>query len=115
MGVAKALGMLDASFYTALGAEYAKKRDKICEALNRGGMTPYVPQGAYYVLADVSRLPGNNSKERVMQLLEITGVAAVPGEAFYSNGGGANLARFCFAKTDRDLDEACRRLERLSR
>jgi len=49
----------------------------------------------------------------VMHLLRETGVAAVPGEAFYVNGG-SSLARFCFAKNDRELDEACKRLRRLS-
>jgi aminotransferase len=40
-------------------------------------------------------------------------VACVPGEAFYYDGGGENLARFCFAKEDDVLNEACRRIERL--
>ena len=69
--------------------------------------------GAYYVLADMSRLPGANSKERAINLLEKTGVACVPGQAFYHDDGGENLARFCFAKEDAVLDEACRRLEGL--
>ncbi|MBM4363515.1 MAG: aminotransferase, partial [Deltaproteobacteria bacterium] len=47
-------------------------------------------------------------------LLDRTGVAAVPGTAFFCSGGtGDRLARFCFAKQKPDLDEACRRLERL--
>jgi aminotransferase len=113
LGVARALEVLDDSFYEALGAEYQQKRDKFCGALERAGITPYAPQGAYYVLADTSRLRGGTSKERVMDLLARTGVAAVPGAAFYRGSEGDCLARFCFAKTERDLDEACRRLERL--
>ena len=112
-GVAKALEVLDDDFYAGLGAEYAAKRDKFCGALDRAGITPYAPQGAYYVLADTSRLKGATSKERVMDLLARTGVAAVPGAAFYRGAEGDTLARFCFAKTERDLDEACRRLEQL--
>jgi aminotransferase len=115
LGVARALEVLDDSFYEALGAEYQQKRDKFCGALERAGITPYAPQGAYYVLADTSRLRGGTSKERVMDLLARTGVAAVPGAAFYRGSEGDCLARFCFAKTERDLDEACRRLERLER
>ena len=49
-----------------------------------------------------------------MDLLKKTGVAAVPGNAFYRGSDGDWLARFCFAKTKADLDEACRRLERLA-
>ncbi len=113
-GVARALETLDASFYDDLATEYLAKRDKICAALDRAGLPPIVPQGAYYVLADTSRLPGDTSKARVMHLLEKTGVAAVPGDAFYAGPGGNALARFCFAKTSTDLDDACRRLERSS-
>jgi aminotransferase len=64
-------------------------------------------------LADASTLPGPNSKEKAMHLLAQAGVASVPGEAFF-NGGGRNLLRFCFAKTEADLEEACRRLSRVS-
>ena len=48
-----------------------------------------------------------------MNLLRKTGVACVPGEAFYHDEAGEDLARFCFAKEDNVLDEACRRLESL--
>ncbi len=48
-----------------------------------------------------------------MYLLEKTGVASVPGDAFFREDRGAGLVRFCYAKSDRDLDEACNRLERL--
>jgi aminotransferase len=113
MGVARALERLDDGFFENLAVEYVKKRDKFCAALERAGIPPIVPQGAYYVLADTSRLRGTTSKERVLDLLERAGVAAVPGSAFYQGSGGEMLARFCYAKTDADLDEACRRLERL--
>jgi aminotransferase len=44
-----------------------------------------------------------------MHLLNRTGVAGVPGGAFYHGDTGENLIRFCFAKTDQELDEACQR------
>jgi aminotransferase len=44
-----------------------------------------------------------------MHLLRATGVAGVPGSAFYDDGG-EDLIRFCFAKEAQELDEACRRL-----
>jgi aminotransferase len=69
--------------------------------------------GAYYVLADMSRLPGVNSKDKALNLLKKRGVASVPGGAFFHDDAGENLARFCFAKEDAVLDEACRRLEKL--
>jgi len=113
IGVAKGLAELGDDYYDRLAADYAAKREKICTALDRAGLTPCVPQGAYYVLADISRLPGANGKEKVMHLLGKTGVACVPGTAFYHDAAGENLARFCFAKENEVLDEACRRLEGL--
>ena len=115
LGVAHGLGSLGPDFYAELVRSYMKKRDRICNALERAGIPPHIPAGAYYVLADTSRLPGRTSKERVMHLLERTGVASVPGSAFYEGDEGQTLARFCFAKTDGDLDEACQRLERFQR
>jgi aminotransferase len=105
---------MNRSFYEGLLLEYTKKRDCICEALTRARLLPYIPQGAYYVLADASSLTGKISKEKAMFLLERTGVASVPGEAFFHNENGKDLLRFCFAKTDRELQEACNRLEGLS-
>lgn len=61
-------------------------------------------------MADVSRLPGDTGKARAMYLLEKTGVAGVPGEAFFLGGAGADFIRFSYAKMDSDLNEACRRL-----
>ncbi|HQO62081.1 MAG TPA: pyridoxal phosphate-dependent aminotransferase [Syntrophorhabdus sp.] len=113
IGVAKGLVELGDDYYRKLSIEYAAKREKICSALDHAGLTPCIPQGAYYVLADISRLPGKDSKEKVMHLLERTGVACVPGNAFYHDASGEDLARFCFAKEDQVLDEACRRLEDL--
>jgi aminotransferase len=48
-----------------------------------------------------------------MHLLEATGVAGVPGEAFFSGAEGERYIRFSYAKIDADLDEACWRIARL--
>lgn len=112
-GVAAGIRELPPSYYTELSRDYQAKRDRFCRALSKAGLADISPQGAYYVLADASRLPGRTGKERAMALLEKTGVAAVPGDAFFTGAKGASLLRFCFAKTDGDLDDACRRLERL--
>jgi len=112
-GVAAGLEELKPEFYRDLAADYRGKRDLLCTTLEQIGLAPSWPQGSYYVLADASSIPGSNSKEKAMYLLLNAGVASVPGEAFFS-GGGRNLLRFCFAKTDSDLQEACRRLSRLS-
>lgn len=114
-GVAVGLRQLEESFYAGLAQEYAGKREQLCRVLQDSGLSPYIPQGAYYVLADVSSLPGNSSKEKAMYLLKETGVASVPGEAFFHDGGGKDLVRFCFAKPDSELDVACHRLQQFGK
>jgi len=112
-GVASGIEQLPDSFYQDLAKDYQIKRDRICHALGKAGLTASIPQGSYYVLADASSLPGKTGKERAMYLLNKTGVAGVPGEAFFSGEEGHHFIRFSYAKTDSDLDEACRRLARI--
>ena len=114
-GVAAGIRDLPASFYRGLSTEYQEKRDRFCRALATAGLQPSVPQGAYYVLADASRLPGRTGRDRAMYLLEKTGVAGVPGEAFFASSQGSRFIRFCFAKTHEDLEMASRRIEQLPR
>ena len=113
MGAAAGIAELDDDYFEKLAAKYRKKREVLCGALDEVGLTPCVPQGAYYVLADVSSLPGANSKERAMHLLEKTGVASVPGESFFKGIEGETIVRFCFAKEDDVIEDACRRLQSL--
>jgi aminotransferase len=110
IAAAAGLEVLGPDYRTRLAREHQSKRDRICSALTDAGLTPHVPEGAYYVLADASRLPGNTGMERAMHLLRATKLATVPGNAFHTEGRGHDLLRFCFGKTDDDLDEACRRL-----
>ncbi|MBB6147105.1 aminotransferase [Silvibacterium bohemicum] len=112
-GAAAGLMELPASFYEGLSAEYQAKRDQLCSALTDAGLTPSIPSGAYYVIADVSRLPGANAKEKARTLLRESKVAAVAGTAFFTGGRGENLLRFCFAKRDEDLQRACDLLRQL--
>jgi aminotransferase len=112
-GVAKGIDTLRPEFYRAMRQTYARKREMICAALTNAGLTPWVPRGAYYVLASASSVPGQTSKAKAMHLLARTGVASVPGEAFFHDDQGEQMLRFCFAKQDDVLEEACRRLGRL--
>lgn len=103
------------SFFAELAADYAVKRERICDALDAAGLAPIRPEGAYYVLADASPLMRaeagrGTAREAALALLEATGVASVPGSAFYRGAEGERLLRFCFAKELDVLDEACRRL-----
>jgi aminotransferase len=111
---AAGLEQLAPSFYQQIAADHQSKRERMVSALRDAGLTPTVPAGAYYVLADVSRIPGVTAAEKARTLLRETGVAAVAGSAFFRKGRGENLLRFCFAKQDAALDEACARLRKLT-
>ena len=113
-GCADGVERLGAEFYAGLAREHEAKRTMIVDALRAAGMTPYVPDGAYYVLASAANLPGTTAAEKARALLAKTGVASVAGSAFFRPGMGEDLLRFCFAKKDKDLVEACRRLRALN-
>ena len=98
------------SYYRDMCASFQGKRDRLAEALTRAGLTPLVPEGAYYMLADISALGCDNARDAAMRLLHETRVASIAGSAFYRDPIGETLVRFCFAKEDDVLDEACRRL-----
>lgn len=112
---ATGLEQLPKSFYTNLAAQHEVKRAKTLAALTGAGLTPHVPDGAYYILADATRLEGSTAPEKARTLLQRTGVAAVAGSAFFTGQGGDNLLRFCYSKRDTELDEACRKLQDLAR
>jgi aminotransferase len=101
---------LPSEFYETLRQNYQKKRELICKALDSVGMTPIVPQGSYYILADISKLGFEKAIDAAMTLLEQTKVASVPGSSFYRGKTGEKLLRFCFAKNDDVLTEACKRI-----
>jgi aminotransferase len=100
-------------YFQKLRSEYQRKRDIVCEGLLDARLTPLIPQGAYYVLASVTHLGFPNAKAAAMSVLEQTGVACIPGSAFYQGGGGEDLVRFCFAKDDATLRDAVSRLRKL--
>lgn len=113
--VARGIERIPPSYYETINRDHARKRAQVLAALEDAGLPPIAPQGAYYTLADVSRLPGANSEERAMYLLEKSGVAAVPGREFFQNPeDGDHLLRFCYAKKDHDLAKACEGLRRLA-
>jgi len=111
-GIARALEIGD-DYYRNLAADYEKKRDLLADALTGGGFRPFVPQGAYYMLAEI---PDGfaDAREAAMALIEEAGVASVPGPSFYASARGDKLLRFCFAKDFGALEEACRRVRAFS-
>ncbi|MGA7832542.1 MAG: aminotransferase class I/II-fold pyridoxal phosphate-dependent enzyme [Terracidiphilus sp.] len=109
-GAAAGLELLPPSFYAQLAADHQSKRARILTALGDAGFQASIPAGAYYVLASAAHIPGKSAAEKARHLLAATGVASVAGSAFFRPGHGEELLRFCFAKRDNELDDACARL-----
>ncbi|MGA8810413.1 MAG: pyridoxal phosphate-dependent aminotransferase [Thermoanaerobaculia bacterium] len=110
-GVARALEIGD-EYYANMASDYQKKRDMLSEALSEAGFNPSIPQGAYYMLAQIPD-DFRDDKEAAQTLLETTRVASVPGSAFFVSEAGKRMLRFCFAKNFHSLAEACKRLRAL--
>ena len=97
-------------YYRALQAEYSGKRDLFLAGLDRIGIPHTVPQGAYYVLLDISEFKGyRNDEEFCVKLAEKVGVGAVPGSSFFKEEEN-RFIRVHFAKKDETLYEALNRL-----
>ncbi len=106
---------LPETYYTAMAAEYERRRDMLLEILERQGFSCCVPHGAYYIMADISRFGFASDVDFARYLITDVGVATIPGSSFYiTPGAGTNLVRFCYAKKEETLLEAGRRLARLA-
>jgi aminotransferase len=110
---AVALALPD-DYYATLAADYQARRDRTVAMLERAGFPCWNPQGAYYIMADISRFPLANDVLTCRHLIETIGVAAVPGSSFFSNStDGKKLIRFCFCKKYETLEMVERRLSQL--
>ncbi len=98
-------------YYERMRAEYARRRDAILRILAEAGFEARPPQGAYYVMADISHLGFEDDTRAALHLVEHVGVAAVPGSSFFSNAAdGRRLLRFAFPKRIETLEAAGERL-----
>jgi N-succinyldiaminopimelate aminotransferase len=111
--VATALGLPD-TVVDELREALSSKRDRICAGLRAAGFEVFVPQGTYFVTADIRPLGGVDGLEFCRQLPTRAGVVAVPTQVFYDDvDAGRPLIRFAFCKRDEVIDEACERLAKL--
>ena len=105
---------LPRSYYEKLQHEYQLKRDFIVPVLRDAGFKCDTPDGAYYVMADISAFGFSDDIEFTKHLIREIGVAVVPGSSFYENRSmGSQMVRFCFCKLDSTLEAAAERLARL--
>ena len=102
------------SYYEEFGAHYAHMKKLFTEGLDRIGIPYTDPQGAYFVLADISPYlkKGQSDIEFCEDLARKVGVGAVPGSSFFSENVN-NIVRLHFAKLDSTLNEALDRLSHI--
>jgi aminotransferase len=99
------------SFYVEVREGYRRRRDLLCDGLADVGFGLARPEGAYYVLADFTRLRREDDRAFARWLAADGGVATVPGSSFYAvSDQGRRLVRFCFAMRESTLAEALRRI-----
>jgi aminotransferase len=109
-----ALGLGEA-YFASMRADYVERRAVMMQVLEQAGFDAIRPQGAYYVMADVSPLGFADDTEAAMHLVREVGVAAVPGSSFFSRAEiGKHLLRFAFCKRLETLRQAGERLAKLS-
>ena len=101
-------------YYDELLKIYTHKRDLFVQGLDAIGLEHTTPQGAYYVLMDISRYGYKSDLEFCEMLARDVGVGAVPGSSFFREDVN-HLIRFHFAKKDETLHEALNRLEKLKK
>ena len=97
------------SYYNELLASYTHKRDIFLGWLDKAGLSYTTPQGAYYVMVDVSEFKVTDDLAFCEWLAQKVGVAAVPGSSFFREPVH-NLIRFHFAKQLETLNAAGARL-----
>lgn len=105
---------LPSTYYEQLAKTYQEKRDTIIRTLDDAGIEYFIPQGAYYVFASISRFGYETDMEFTNYLIKEIGVAVVPGSSFFSRTEDGNrFIRFCFSKKAETLQNARERLLKL--
>src|SRR5918999_1393370 len=104
---------LPQEYYDTLQRDYQARRDMLLPVLEQSGFGTFVPDGAYYIMTDISAFGFSNDVEFTRHLIREIGVACVPGSSFYSRPElGAQQVRFCFCKRDETLAAAAERLHK---
>ena len=98
-----------ADYYQWLQDKYTEKRQLFLDGLDRIGLSHTVPQGAYYILLDISEFGYESDLDFCEKLAEYVGVGAVPGSSFFKEPENRYI-RFHFAKKNDTLNNALERL-----
>lgn len=99
------------NYYSELSASYQAKRNFLADVLREAGLNPIMPEGTYFIMAEIGHLGFVDDVAFCRHLTSQVGVAAIPPSAFYHHpADGARLARFAFCKSQETLELAAERL-----
>lgn len=102
------------AYYDKLKTEYQRRRDMLLGVLEESGFHCYRPDGAYYIMTDISGFGFESDIKFGEHMVREIGVAVVPGSSFYKNSAAGNQqVRFCYCKRDETLQRAAERLQKL--
>jgi L-glutamine---4-(methylsulfanyl)-2-oxobutanoate aminotransferase len=109
---------LPASYYEKLQREYQRRRDYLLGVLEEAGFKCFKPDGAYYIMSDISDFGFESDLKFARHLVQNIGVAVVPGSSFYHQPKlgpelGTQQVRFCYCKRDETLEAAAEKLQKL--
>ncbi|MEP7272233.1 MAG: aminotransferase class I/II-fold pyridoxal phosphate-dependent enzyme, partial [Acidobacteriota bacterium] len=96
-----------ASYYDKLKSEYQRRRDLLLGVLEESGFRCFRPDGAYYIMTDISGFGFESDTKFSDYMVREVGVACVPGSSFYKHRDlGRQQVRFCYCKRDETLQQA---------
>ncbi len=105
---------LPREYYDHLQTDYQRRRDFLLGVLEEVGFKCFKPDGAYYIITDISEFGFEDDIKFTQHLIKDIGVAVVPGSSFYRDAKlGAQQVRFCYCKKDETLEAAAERLRKL--
>ncbi len=104
-----------ADYYQWLRSLYQRNRDLLVDGLHSIGLKCNVPEGAYYLLCDVTSWGFEDDTEAAKYLIRRAGVATVPGSSFYHRSdAGRRFVRFAFCKQESTLRRVIEGLQAVS-
>jgi len=110
VALAGALGLPE-EFYAKLRRDYWERKQLLCDAIEKAGMTCYEPGGSYFLWCEYARLSDEDDTAFGERLMREAGVAGVPGSVFYpARDNNPKRIRFTFSKSRSTIEEAARRL-----
>jgi aminotransferase len=108
---------LPPSYYEEMTAAYTRRRDRMQGIAQAAGFGIWPPEGAYYLMTDITSFGFPDDVTFARHLIENVGVAVVPGSSFYPTGAldGRQIVRFAFPKQEPTFAEAEQRLASLKK